>query len=80
MTALVWWGKCLWMRPGKKVISGRCMLAGGETGPFRHRCEHRGPITDETLAQRGRSAYTEVGIGESKRKFRSTQHDRWVVS
>jgi hypothetical protein len=24
----------------KPVISGRCMLAGGETGPFRRRWEH----------------------------------------
>ena len=69
MTALVWWGKCLWMRPGR-VISGRGVLTGGETGPFRHRWEHRGPIPVETLAQRGRSAYTTVGIGESKRKSR----------
>ena len=38
--------------------------------PFRHRWEHRGPIPAETLAERGRSAYTGVGIGESKRKSR----------
>jgi hypothetical protein len=25
--------------PGKRVISGRCVLTGGETGPFRHRWE-----------------------------------------
>jgi hypothetical protein len=49
MTALVWRGKCLSMRPEKRVISGCCVLAGGETGRFRHRCEHRRPILAETL-------------------------------
>ena len=28
--------------PGKRVLSGRCVLAGGETGAFRHCWEHRG--------------------------------------
>ena len=60
--------------PGKKVISGCCVLAGGETGPFRHCWEHRGPIPAETLAERGRSAYAGVGIGESKRKFQIRGH------
>ena len=35
--------------PAKTVISGRCMLAGGETGPFRRRWEHRGPRRGKTL-------------------------------
>ena len=30
--------------PGKRVLSGRCVLAGSETGPFRRRCE--GPCTE----------------------------------
>jgi hypothetical protein len=47
-------------------------LAGGETGPFRRRWEDRGPKRAETLAERGRPAYTGVGIGKSKRKSRVT--------
>jgi hypothetical protein len=55
---------------GKRVLSGRCVLAGGETGPFRCRCEDRGPRPAETLAATGRPAYTGVGSGESRRKSR----------
>jgi hypothetical protein len=35
--------------PAKTVISERCMLAGGGTGPFRRRWEHRGPRRGKTL-------------------------------
>ena len=72
MTALVWREKCLRMRPGKRILSGRCVLAGGETGPFRCRCEDRGPKPAQTLAASGHPAYTGVGIGGSIRKFRET--------
>jgi hypothetical protein len=58
--------------PGKRIISGRCVLAGGGTGLFRRRWEHRRPIPADTLAERGRPAYMGVEIGESKRKFRLT--------
>jgi hypothetical protein len=68
MTALVWRGTCLRMRPGKGSFSARGVLAGGETGPFRRRCEDRGPKPAETLAASGRPAYTGAGSGESKRK------------
>ena len=54
--------------PGKRVLSGRCVLAGGETGPFRRRCEDRGPKPAGTLAASGRPAYTGVGSGGPKRK------------
>jgi hypothetical protein len=56
--------------PGKRVFSGRCVLAVGETDPFRRRWEYRRPILAETLAERGRPAYTGAGSGESKRKSR----------
>ena len=56
------------IQTGKRVLSGRCVLAGGETGPYRCRCEDRGPKPAETLAASGRPAYTGVGIEESKRK------------
>jgi hypothetical protein len=56
--------------PGKRVLSGRCVLAGGETSPFWCRCEDRGPKPAEILAASGRPAYTGVGSGESKRKSR----------
>ena len=55
--------------PGKRIISGRCVLAGGETRLFRRGWEHRRPIPAQTLAERGLPAYTGVGIGESKREF-----------
>jgi hypothetical protein len=70
MTALVWAGEVSADARGKRVLSGRCVLAGGETGPFRCRCEDRGPRPAETLAATGRPAYTGVGSGESKRKSR----------
>ena len=54
--------------PGKRVLSGRCVLAGGETGSFRCRSEDRGPKPAETLAASGRPVYPGVGSGESKRK------------
>jgi len=34
--------------PAKTVISGRCMLAEGETDPFRRRWERRGPRRGKT--------------------------------
>ena len=49
--------------PGKRILSGRCVLAGGETGPFRRRWEHCRPIPAETLAGSDRPAYTGVGSG-----------------
>lgn len=49
--------------PGKRVLSGRCVLAGGETGSFRRQWEHRRPIPAETLAESGRPAYMGVGSG-----------------
>jgi hypothetical protein len=36
--------------PWERVISGRYVLAGGETGPFRRRWEDRRPILGEALA------------------------------
>ncbi len=62
--------------PWERVISGRYVLAGGETGPFRRRWEDRRPIPGEALAERGRPAYLGVGTGESKRKFRLTSTRR----
>jgi hypothetical protein len=62
--------QCVKRPPWEKVISGRYVLAGGETGPFRRRWEDRRPIPGEALAERGRPAYTRVGTGEPKRKFR----------
>jgi hypothetical protein len=49
------------------------VLAGGETGLFRRRWEHRGPIPAETLAERGGPAYTELESESQKRKFRLNQ-------
>ena len=49
--------------PGKRVLSGRCVLAGGETGSFRRQWEHCRPIPAETLAGSDRPAYTGVGSG-----------------
>ncbi len=43
--------------PGKGIVSGRCMLAGGETGLFRHRGESRRPIPAETLVERFLPSY-----------------------
>jgi hypothetical protein len=42
MTALVWAGEVSADARGKRVLSGRCVLAGGETGPFRCRCARTG--------------------------------------
>jgi hypothetical protein len=57
----------------KKALSFcRREPARRETGPFRCRCEDRGPKPAETLAASGRPAYTGVGSGESKRKSRFT--------
>jgi hypothetical protein len=55
---------------GENSIFGRREPARRETGHFRRRWEDRGAIPAETLAEKGRPAYTGVGIGESKRKFR----------
>jgi hypothetical protein len=50
--------------PGKRLLSGRCVLAGGETGSsFRRQWEHCRPIPAETLAGSDRPAYTGVGSG-----------------
>jgi hypothetical protein len=49
--------------PGKRVLSARCVLAGGETGSFRRQWEHCRPIPAETLAGSDRPAYTGVGSG-----------------
>ena len=67
MTTLGRREKCLRNR-SEKGISERCVPIRCETGSSRRRWKHRGPIPAETLAERGRPAYTGVGIGESKRK------------
>ena len=48
--------------PAKTVISGRCRLAGGETGPFRRRWEHRGPRRGKTLQRKALRCNEPVGI------------------
>jgi hypothetical protein len=68
MTALVG-GEVSADAPGKRVLSGSCVLAGGETGPLRRRCEDPGPKPAETLAERGRWAYLGVEMGESKKEI-----------
>ena len=79
MTMVVLAGEVSADAPGNRIISGRGVGAGGETGLFRRRWEHRRPIPAETLAERGRPAYTRVEIGESKRKFRlNTFRDDWL--
>ena len=70
MTAQVWREKCLRMRAGKRFFRG--VACSPEAKPvLSRRCrEHRQPIPAETLAERGRPAYTGVGSEESKRKSR----------
>jgi hypothetical protein len=57
---------------GKRVISGRYMLARRETGPFGAAGKTVDPYSGKTLAERALQAYTGVGIGEAKRKSRFT--------
>ena len=66
MTVLVWWGKCLWMRPGRGSFRGVACSPEAKPAPS-GTAGNPWTNTVETLAQRGRSAYTGVGIGESKK-------------
>jgi hypothetical protein len=52
--------------PAKTVISGRCMLAGGETGPFRRRWEHRGPRRGKTLQRKASDVANQLELKGQK--------------
>jgi cardiolipin synthase A/B len=52
----------------ERVLSGRCVLAGGETGAFRHRWEHRGTMPAETLQRKALWSKEKANVGKSKRK------------
>jgi hypothetical protein len=55
---------------GKKILSRRCVLAGAETGVFRHRRAHRGAMPAETLHRKALRSMKRVELGKSKRKSR----------
>jgi hypothetical protein len=64
MTALVWRGKCLRMRPGKGSFPGVACSPDAKPAPSGAAAR----TGDPNRLKSGRPAYTGVGSGESKRK------------